>query len=379
MIRKVFPIVALSVFSSMLGVGIIAPILPLYAENMGATGIWLGLIFAGFSISRAIFMPIMGRLSDRRGRKALLRIGLLIYCATALGLIWAESVSQLTVVRFIQGFAASMIIPIAEAYVGDISPEGEEGTWMGYYYFAFLTGFGLGPFIGGVLADQFDMNAAFLALGGLNLIAFLVVNFFLPETPERKAEASPIPSFRAMSNSNLVRGLFVFRFSFYMGAAAFATFLPILAAEYFGLSPTRIGILLGVNILLVSVFEIYGGYIADRFNRKTLVVIGSAVNLIWLALIPQAQYFWHLLALCIIGGLGGATALPAAGALVIEEGRKFGMGSTFAIYAMAMSLGMGIGPLISGAMADWVSLYSVFYLAAGVGLAGTGLFIWLTR
>jgi len=379
MIKKVFPILALSVFSSMLGVGIIAPILPLYAENLGATGIWLGMIFAGFSISRAIFMPIMGRLSDRRGRKVLISIGLLIYSATALGLIWAETVSQLTLVRLVQGFAASMIIPIAEAYVGDICPEGEEGTWIGYYYFAFLTGFGCGPFLGGVLADHFDMNAAFIALGGLNLIAFLVVAFLLPETPERKAEASPIPSFKAMSRSGIVRGLFVFRFSFYLGAAAFATFLPIFAAFYLDLSPTQIGILLGVNILLVSVFEIYGGYIADRFNRKMLIIFGSIVSIIWLALIPQAHSFWYLLVLCIIGGLGGAAALPAAGALVIEEGRKFGMGSTFAVYAMAMSLGMGIGPLISGMMADWVSLYSVFYFAAGIGLAGTGLFIWLTR
>ena len=379
MIKRVFPIIALSVFSSMLGVGIIAPVLPLYADNLGASGIWLGVIFGGFSISRAIFMPIMGRLSDRHGRRVLISIGLLIYSATALGLIWAENEVQLTLVRLVQGFAASMIIPIAEAYVGDICPEGQEGTWMGYYYFAFLAGFGCGPFIGGVLADSFGMNAAFLALGGLNLIAFMVVTFFLPETPERKAEASPIPSFKAMSNSSIVRGLFVFRFSFYMGAAAFATFLPIFAAQYLDLNPTRIGILLGANILLVSVFEIYGGYIADRFNRKMLIVIGSVVNLTWLALIPQAHSFWHLLVLCIIGGLAGATALPAAGALVIEEGRKFGMGSTFAVYAMAMSLGMGIGQLISGAMADWVSIYSVFYLAAAVGLAGTGLFIWLTR
>jgi len=69
MIRKIFPILALCVFSSMLGVGIIAPLLPLYAENLGATGIWIGVIFAGFSISRAIFLPIIGRLSDRIGRK----------------------------------------------------------------------------------------------------------------------------------------------------------------------------------------------------------------------------------------------------------------------------------------------------------------------
>ncbi len=65
MIKKIFPILALPIFSSMLGVGIVAPLLPLYAENMGATGSWLGIVFAGFAISLAIFLPIIGRLSDR--------------------------------------------------------------------------------------------------------------------------------------------------------------------------------------------------------------------------------------------------------------------------------------------------------------------------
>ena len=68
MIRKVFPVLALSIFSSMLGVGIISPLLPLYAENLGATGIWLGVIFSSFSITRAVFMPFIGKLSDRWGR-----------------------------------------------------------------------------------------------------------------------------------------------------------------------------------------------------------------------------------------------------------------------------------------------------------------------
>jgi len=167
MIKKVFPILALSVFSSMLGVGIISPLLPLYAENLGATGIWLGIIFSGFSISRAIFMPIIGRFSDRSGRKSFLCIGLLIYSIISLGYILASNASELTLVHLIQGAAAGMIIPIAQAYVGDISPEGEEGTWMGYFNAAFFTGFGFGPLLGGVLTDHFGMNAAFYTMGGL--------------------------------------------------------------------------------------------------------------------------------------------------------------------------------------------------------------------
>ena len=177
MIKNAFPILALSIFSSMLGVGIVAPLLPLYAENLGATGIWIGIIFASFSISRTIIMPIVGWLSDRRGRKLFLCIGLLSYAIVSLGYIWADSVSQLTLVRLINGATAGMILPIAQAYVGDISPEGEEGKWMGYFNAAFFTGFGFGPLLGGVLTDHFGMNVAFSTMGGLNLLAFLIVAF----------------------------------------------------------------------------------------------------------------------------------------------------------------------------------------------------------
>jgi len=77
MIRKVFPILALSIFSSLLGAGIIVPLLPIYAETLGASGIGLGSIAAGFFASNAIVTPIFGRLSDHRGRKVFISIGLL--------------------------------------------------------------------------------------------------------------------------------------------------------------------------------------------------------------------------------------------------------------------------------------------------------------
>jgi len=318
MIKKAFPVLALSVFSSMLGVGIIAPLLPLYAENLGATGIWIGIIFAGFSISRAIIMPIAGRLSDRSGRKLLLSIGLLAYAIISLGYIWANSVLGLTLVRLIHGLAAGMIMPIAQAYIGDISPEGEEGKWMGYFNAAFFTGFGFGPLMGGVLTDHFGMNVAFSTMGGLNLLAFLIVALFLPKVRQRKIPASLRPSFKEMSTSSMIKGIFSFRLAFSLGRGAFATFLPIFAGIYIGLSPTLIGILIAVNILLMSTLGIYGGHVADRSNRRILVIVGSLANLTYLALIPLGGNFWQLLGICALGGVSGAIAMPAASALTVE-------------------------------------------------------------
>ena len=378
-IKKVFPILALSIFSSMLGVGIISPLLPLYAEQMGATGIWIGTIFAGFSISRTIIMPIVGRLSDRSGRKLFLSVGLLGYAIISLGYIWASSVSELTLVRLIHGVASGMILPIAQAYVGDISPEGEEGTWMGYFNAAFFTGFGFGPLMGGVLTDHFGMNIAFYAMGGLNLLAFLLVIFFLPELRQRKTPTSPGASFKEMGTSGMMKGLFSFRLSFSIGRGILATFLPIFAGIYMGLSPTLIGVLLAVNILLMSLLQVYGGNIADRFNRRVLVVVGSLTNFTYLALIPLGSNFWQLLAICALGGLGGAISMPAASALTVVEGRRFGMGLTIAIFAMAFSIGMVIGPLLGGIMVDFVNINSVFYFGAAIGLVGTTLFIWFTK
>ncbi|MFQ5996942.1 MAG: MFS transporter [Dehalococcoidales bacterium] len=379
MIKKVFPILALSIFSSMLGSGIVVPLLPLYAESLGASGFWLGVIFAAFPISRTLFTPVFGRLSDRSGRKPFICIGLFFYALISLGFIWANSVYQLVLIRLVHGVTGGMILPIAQAYVGDISPEGEEGRWMGYSNAAFFSGFGFGPLMGGVLTEQLGMDFAFITMGGLNLLAFFIAVFFLPEISRKKLAASPPLSFKEMSQSGTMAGLFSFRLALTFGRASFFTFLPILAAISLGLRPNLVGVLLAIHILLLSLLGIPSGRIADRFSRRLLVVLGCLVSFTYLALIPLAQDFWQLLALCALGSLGSAIAVPAASALTVEEGRKYGMGSAIAVFTMALSIGMAVGPILGGAIADFTNINSAFYFGAVMALVGAGLFIWFTR
>ncbi|MFA5317526.1 MAG: MFS transporter, partial [Dehalococcoidales bacterium] len=151
MIKKAFPILALSVFAGMLGLGIISPLMPIYARDLGATGIWIGALLASYSASRAIFMPFIARFSDKRGRRVILATGLLFYGLISFFYMGVQETWQLLLVRIIHGSAGGMIIPIAKAYVGELSPRGEEGTWMGYYNTAFFAGIGSGPLIGGIL------------------------------------------------------------------------------------------------------------------------------------------------------------------------------------------------------------------------------------
>jgi len=378
MIKKVFPILALCVFSSTLGIGVVAPLLPLYIRDMGTTGTWLGIIVAAYFISNSVAVPIAGRLSDRKGRKLFLTIGLLAYSIISLGYVWAGNVTLLTLVRLVHGVAGAMTIPIAMAYLGDLSPEGEEGKWMGYANAAFFSGFGFGPLLGGVVTEHLGMTVAFFIMSGLNLLAFLIALFSLPEVSRRKTGEEFHLSFKEISASSMMRGLFSFRLTEAIGRGGIATFLPIFAATI-GLSISLIGMLISVNILSVTLFAPLGGIIADRFNRRTLTLFGILLFTIFLAAIPLTNSFWQLFAVLLAQGLSAAISMSASTALGVEEGRKFGMGSTMSILFLAMGVGMATGPIMSGGVAELVNVNSVFYFVAVMGLIGTGLFGWFTR
>ena len=378
MINRVFPILAISIFSCMLGSGIVVPLLPLYAESLGANGFWLGVIFAGFPLSRVLATPIFGRISDRRGRKLFISIGLFAYGIISFGFIFTNTVPQLVLMRLLHGVAGALILPIAQAYVGDISPPGEEGKWMGYANAAFFSGFGFGPLMGGVLTEHLGMNAAFLSMGILSLLAFVIAVFFLPEIAPKRS-ATSYPSFRDLSRSGMMSGLFTFRLTITAGRAIFFTFLPILAAGILDLRSSLVGVLLATHILLISLLAIPSGRIADRLSRRFLVVCGCLVNSLFLLAVPLGQDFGLLLGLAVFGSLGSAIAIPAASALAVEEGRKYGMGLTIALFSMSQSIGMVVGPVVGGAIADFVGINSAFYFGAVVTLLGAGLFAWLSR
>ncbi len=376
--KRVFFILALSMFSSTLGIGIVAPLLPLYAKEMGASGLWLGTIVAAFAISNSIVVPIAGRLSDRRGRKLLLLIGLSALTVISLGYIWANSPAHLSLVRFIQGAAGAATFPIAMAYLGDLSPEGEEGKWMGYANAAFFSGFGFGPFLGGVVTEHFGMTVAFLTMGGFNLLAFLIALFYLPEVSRRKTSEDRHLSFKEMSTSSMMKGLFSFRLGQAVGGGGIFAFLPVFAAMA-GSSTSLIGVLLTANYLSPSLLTPFGGILADRFNRRALTIAGNVLASLIIAVIPLTNGFGQLFTVLLIQGIMAAVTMPAASALTVEEGRRYGMGSTMSIFFMANSIGMTVGPIVSGGIADWFNVGSVFYFGAIAGLIGTALFAWFTR
>ncbi|MCK5010523.1 MAG: MFS transporter [Deltaproteobacteria bacterium] len=372
--KKIFFVLFISIFSCMLGVGIIVPILPIYAETLGATGFWLGAIFAGFSFARSISMPLVGRFSDRMGRKRFISFGLLIYALSSLGYIYASSAPALLLVRIIQGFSSAMIIPIAMAFIGDISPAGKEGSYMGIFTIALFLGFGCGPILGGFTKDLIGMQADFLIMGGLCLIAFFMVLIYLPRSSsiQKKAPAMDIP-FKTILQSRSIMGICFYRFTSAFCRGSIMTFLPLYAHNALHLNGKQIGLVISSSILLTAILQLPFGKLADKLNRKKLVILGSIFYFSNVPFIPYTLNFAQILILNIILGLFGALSLPAASALTVREGKNYGMGPTMAIFNVSMSVGLAIGPLTSGIVLDIWGLSGVFYFCTTLGFLSTGI------
>ncbi len=149
--KKIFCILFFALFSTITGVGIVVPLLPVYAHDLGASGIYIALIFSAFSLSRTCFLPIFGRQSDKKGRKPFIIAGLLAYAFISLAFILSESIETLIAIRFVQGIASAMIMPVTQAYVGDITPPGNEGFSMGLFNISVFLGLSIGPLTGGMI------------------------------------------------------------------------------------------------------------------------------------------------------------------------------------------------------------------------------------
>jgi MFS family permease len=372
--KKIFFVLFVSIFSCMLGVGIIVPILPIYAETLGATGFWLGAIFAAFSLSRTISMPLVGRFSDRLGRKRFISLGLLVYTFSSLGYIYANSALELVAVRIIQGLSSAMIIPIAMAFIADISPPDKEGSYMGIFTAALFLGFGFGPFLGGLTKDLIGMKADFLIMGGLCFLAFFMVLIYLPRSSsiQNKSPSTDIP-FKTILQSRSIMAICFYRFANAFCRGSIMTFLPLYAHNSLQLNGRQIGLVISSGILLTTVFLLPFGKLADKLNRKMLVILGSILYFVIVPFIPHTLSFIQILTLNIILGLFGALSLPAASALIVKEGKQYGMGQTMAIFNVAMSLGLGVGPLASGVVLDIWGLSGVFYFCTILGFLGIGI------
>ena len=199
-----------SVGVTMVGMGIIWPIMPLYAIQLGAGGTELGVIIAAFNLARSLFNPVVGRLSDRLGRKPFMLAGLFCYALLSVAYIQSASVTGLIAVRFAHGLAAVCVAPVAMAVVAEIAPPRRLGIYMGTLSMALMLGVGAGPLLGGVIKDWLGTEAAFLTMGGLALVTSVGILVFVPSLARQAGETvkPPSPMMQTLRQSRILQTVF---------------------------------------------------------------------------------------------------------------------------------------------------------------------------
>ncbi|MGM0395365.1 MAG: MFS transporter, partial [Thermodesulfobacteriota bacterium] len=341
-----------AIFIVFVGMGIIVPILPIYAEELGATGFALGIIMAAYAVSGGLLQPFVGTLSDRYGKKGFLTAGLIMFAATGYIYTMAGSVLQLVLIRFFHGAGSAMIIPIAMAYIIE-SADGHVGRFIGWFNIAIFAGIGAGPVLGGFFLDFLGKNAGFYAMSGLSLISAILVIAILPgqkaDTPT-KARDRLFTVFRQMMRSRRVMGILLARMATMIIMVPTFAFLPLLMTQQMGASGSQIGTVIACRTLINAFFQVPFGKLADTRDQNRLLMAGTVLIGVTMCCVPFATGFVCLLLLFAVIGLGEAISWPAMGALAAEEGKKFGQGSMMGVFNMAMNLGVFIGAMGVGAL-----------------------------
>ena len=374
---KVFNVLFFSIFAAVTGVGIVVPLLPVYARDIGASGFYIGMIFGIFSIARTAFIPLFGRASDRHGRKPFIVGGMLGYALISLAYVAVSDFPALIAIRFFQGVASAMMMPVLQAYVGDITPEGREGFTMGYFNLATFAGLSLGPLLGGVISDSWSIDAAFVMMGLLALFGFLACALLLPPTQSESAlrRGTPPMTWTRLTQDPVIRGLFTFRLAYTAGIGVIWGFLPIYADQRFNPGAAAIGLLIMSGVMASGLFQVPMGYLADRLNKSRMVVAGGILAGAALLGFTWATSFTTMLLGSLFFGMGGGVAMPALMGLAVKKGVAMNaMGSVMSALTLAHSLGMLAGALLAGCAMDWFDLRWAFPVGAAIMAAGIGAF-----
>ncbi len=345
-------IVFTTVVIDLVGFGIVLPILPLWAEEFGASPTQIGVLTASYAVAQLLFAPLWGRLSDRYGRRPVILASLAGSAVAALLIGLAQALVLLFLARVLQGIAGASYAA-AQAYVADVTTARDRARGMGLIGAAFGLGFILGPAIGAVFSAV-DARLPFFVAAGLAALNLAIAYRRLPESRRPGAPRAPTPRLevvrRALSSRELgplVWLSFVATFAFVAMETTFALF----GERRFDYGAVEIGALFTFIGVMAAVAQgLLVGRLVERFGEGRVMIAGLAATAAGLVLVAVSESLWVLLpglaVLAVGSGLVFATTTALISLAAGEEEQGTVLGLTASVGGAARIAGPVIGTLL---------------------------------
>ncbi len=348
--RSKLYVIFLTVFIDLIGFGILIPILPLYAKHFGASEMTNGWLVGIYSIMQFCASPLLGKLSDRVGRRPVLLMSLLGSSTGFFIMGWAPTLAWLFAARVIDGISGGNI-STAQAYIADITTPEERTKAMGLIGVAFGLGFILGPAIGGVMS-HISISAPFYFAGGLALVNVVLVYIRLPESLSKEHRTQPQD--KASLREVFAHGwhLPALMMSYFLAITGFSimtTDFALFASERFHYNEQQNGYIFAFVGVIGAVVQ--GGVLRKMIKKRTekfLAILGAALLLIGLALLPLSAGLATLLIFTSIVAIGNSFVTPTLNGLASRSAERSWQGRVIGLMQSSGSLARAIGPLAAG-------------------------------
>ena len=386
--RVIFALMG-QVFISMIGISLVSPIMPIYAQSFGVSAAWVGGLVTAFGVARILVNVPAGSLGERIGRRPLLVGGLLITSLAALLSGLAAEFWQLLAFRFLQGVGSAAQTTTAMITLADISSDSDRGRNMSLHQGSLLLGASVGPAIGGFVAGLYGYRAPFFAYAAMAFLAALWAYILVPETKGRTAarphgrrslDAAARPATSGgvlrdlLLNVNFLLISLVTLTIFFTRSGSRSTVLPLLGYNQLGLSEGQ----LGFSFTLIALFNFAtisaSGLLCDRYGRKAVIVPASILSGVALFLFTLSRTYGFFLFSGAVLGVATGLAGPAPAAYVADIATPGRYGLTMGLYRTFGDVGVSVGPVLLGWIVDHFGYNQALLVNAAIFIVAGGLF-----
>lgn len=353
------------------------PTLPLYVQEIGSNETWVGIIVGIFTFSALLIRPFGGKLLDTTGRAPVFLIGLAILVLSLYSLAISTTILILVIVRIVQGVGWGLSNTASGTIASDLVPKDRRGEGLGFFGLSGNLALAIGPALGLFLVDRIAFSTLFIICGSLTLIALVLalnVRYVKPEPltdSEIQEDADTAERFNFIEKRALPASALLFFITFTFGGIA--TFLPAYTFQQ-GFQSHYIQIYFVLYALALVTTRFFAGRIYDRRGLPIVFIPGIILIISGLTLLAILNSPVYLFAGAILYGLGFGTVQPALQASAINSTpiRKRGMAN--ATYFSAFDLGVGLGAITFGLVAQYADYSSIYWISAGSGVLSLLLF-----